>query len=152
MAVQLLHSGQLVDDIGILCLDLGVGSTGQQGVDLGVDTLDAAADDGLDKAVIRQITLLVQTHQAGESQTQLVLVQAADAVGQGLGQHRNDLICIIDAGGAAERLVVQLSAGLDVVGDVGDVDAQLKAAVRGAGQADGIVDVLGLGTVDGEDG
>ena len=152
VAVQLLHSGQLVDDVGILCLDLGVGSTGQQGVDLGVDALDAAADDGLDKAVIRQITLLVQTHQAGESQTQLVLVQAADAVGQGLGQHRNDLICIIDAGCAAERLVVQLGAGLDVVGDVCDVDAQLKAAVRGAGQADGIVDVLGLGTVDGEDG
>ena len=31
-------------------------------------------------------------------------------------------------------------------------DAQLKAALRSAGQADGIVDVLGLGAVDGEDG
>ena len=85
---------------------------------------------------------------AGEGQTQLVLVQAADAVGQGLGQHGHHLIGVVDAGGAAEGLVVQLGAGLDIVGDVGDVDAQLEAAVRGAGQADGVVDVLGLGAVD----
>ena len=32
------------------------------------------------------------------------------------------------------------------------MDAQLEAAVGGAGQADSVVDVLGLGAVDGEDG
>src|SRR5699024_12369963 len=48
-------------------------------------------------------------------------------------------------------LVVQGGAGLDIVGDVGDVDPQLEA-VGGLVQADGVVDVLGLGAVDGKDG
>jgi len=152
VGVQFLHGGQLVGHLGVLGLDLGIGRSGQQGIDLCVDALDPAADDRLHEAVIGQVAVLVQPHQAGEGQAQLFLVQGADAVGQALGQHGHDLVGIIDGGGAVERLFVQLRTGLDVVGDVRNVDAQLKAALRSAGQADGIVDVLGLGAVDGEDG
>ena len=136
----------------VLALQLVVCAAGKQSIDLGVNTLDAAADDRFRKAIVGQVAILVQTHQAGERQTQRTLVQAADAVGELLGQHGNDLIGIVDAGSTVECLVIQLGAGLDIVGNIRDVDTQLKAAFRGLGQADGIVNVLGLGTVNGEDG
>ena len=152
VGVQLLHGGQLIQHLGVLGLCLGIGSAGQQGVDLGVHALDPAADDGLDKAVVGQIAVFIQPHQAGESQPQHALVQAADAVGQLLGQHGHHLIGVVDAGSAVKGLVVQLGAGLDVVRNIRNVHAQLKASVRSLGQADGIVDILGLGAVDGKDG
>ena len=152
MAIQLLHSRQLAEHLVVLALQLVVCAAGKQSIDLGVNTLDAAADDRFRKAIVGQVAILVQTHQAGERQTQRTLVQAADAVGELLGQHGNDLIGIVDAGSTVECLVIQLSAGLDIVGNIRDVDTQLKAAFRGLGQADGIVNVLGLGTVNGEDG
>ena len=152
MGVQLLHGGQLIQHLGVLGLRLGIGSAGQQGVDLRIHALDPAADDGLDELVVGQIAVLIQTHQAGERQAQLLLVQGADAVGKALGQHGHDLIRIVDRSGAVESLLVQLTAGLDVVGDIGDVNAQLIAATGEPGQADSIVDILGLGAVDGEDG
>src|SRR5699024_7259624 len=110
-----------------------------------------AADDRLDELVVDELALFVQVHQAGESQAQFALVQAADAVGQLLGQHGHHLVGIVDAGGPLKGFVVQGGARLDVVGHVGDVHPQLKA-VGGLVQADGVVDVLGLGAVDGEDG
>ena len=152
VAVQLLHGGQLSQNLVVLALELVVGTAGQQGVDLGVHALDTAADDRLDKAVVGQVAVLVQTHQAGERQAQHALVQAADAVGQLLGQHGHHLVGIVHAGGTVEGFVVQLTAGLDVVGHIRNMHAQLKAALRRLGQADGVVDVLGLSAVDGEDG
>ena len=152
VAVQLLHGGQLIQHFGVLCLNLGIRRPGQQGIDLRIHTLDPAADDRLDEAVIGQVAVLVQTHQAGECKAQFLLVQRADAVGQALGQHGHHLIRVVHRGGAVEGFLIQLRTGLDVIGNVRNVDAQLKAALRGAGQADGIVDVLGLGAVDGEDG
>ena len=152
MAVQLLHGGQLSQNLVVLALELVVGTAGQQSVDLGVHALDTAADDRLDKAVVGQVAVLVQTHQAGERQAQHALVQAADAVGQLLGQHGHHLVGIVHAGGTVKGFVVQLTAGLDVVRHIRNMHAQLKAALRRLGQADGVVDVLGLSAVDGEDG
>ena len=152
MAIQLLHSRQLRQYFMVLAGQFVIGAAGQQGVDLGVHALDPAADDGLDKAVVGQIAVFIQPHQAGESQPQHALVQAADAVGQLLGQHGHHLIGVVDAGSAVKGLVVQLGAGLDVVRNIRNVHAQLKASVRSLGQADGIVDILGLGAVDGKDG
>ena len=152
VAVQLLHGRQLCQYLVVLAGQLVIGVAGQQGVDLGVHALDPAADDGLDKAVIGQVAVLIQPHQAGESQPQHALVQAADAVGQLLGQHGHHLVGIVHAGGTVKGFVVQLTAGLDVVRHIRNMHAQLKAALRRLGQADGVVDVLGLSAVDGEDG
>ena len=150
--VQLLHHRQLGGDGGVFFLEFRRGGAVQQGVDLFIHALDAAADDSLDKLVLADVAVVVQLHQAGEGKPGLVLVQAADAVGQLPGQHGDDLVGIVDAGGTLKGLVVQCGAGLDVVADVGDVDAQLVAAAVELEQADGVVDVLGLGRVDGEDG
>ena len=152
VAVQLFHGRQLAQHLGILGLDLSIRGPGQQGIDLRVHALDPAADDGLDKTVIGQVSVLIQPHEAGERQTQLFLIQRADAIGELLRQHGDDLVGIVNTGSTAECFIVQLTARLDIIGNIRNVDAQLKAAVRSLGQADGIVDVLGLGAVDGEDG
>ena len=152
VAVQLLHGRQLRQYLMVLAGQLIVSVTGKQGVDLGIHALDPAANDGLNKAVVGQVAVLIQPHQTGEGQSQHALVQTADTVGQLLGQHGHHLIGVVDAGSAVKGLVVQLGAGLDVVGNIRNVHAQLKAAVRGLGQTDSIVDVLGLSAVDGKDG
>ena len=150
--VQFLHDRQLSRDGGIFLADGLVCGVVQQGVDLLVHALDAAADDGLDKAVLADIAVCIQLHQAGECQTGLVLVQTADAVGQLLGQHGDDLVRIINAGGTLKRFLVQFRVRLDIMADVRDVDTQLIPAVIELHQADGIVNVLGFGGVDGENG
>ena len=50
-----------------------------------------------------------------------------------------------------ERFAVHRHTGADIVADIGDMNAQLKAAVLQLHQADRIVDILGLGAVDRKD-
>ena len=157
LAVQLVHGGQLIQHSLIFRLE--VSQVGvcfrfrgfQQGIDLLVDALDAAADDALDKLVAADLAVLVQTHQAGERQTILALIQGADAVGQLGRQHRNDLVGVVDAGRTLIGLLVQRRAGADIVADIRDVNAQLIAVLKLL-QADGIVNILRLGRVDRKDG
>ena len=82
----------------------------------------SAADHRLDKAVVGQLAVLVQPHQAGEGQPQFPFVQAADAVGQGLGQHGHHLVGVVHAGRPAEGLIVGLGAGAHIVGHICNVD------------------------------
>ena len=154
LAVQLVHRGQLVKHGLIFRLEVGQVNTLlglQQRVDLLVHALDAAADDALDKLVAADLAVLVQSHQTGERQAVLALVQRADAVGQLGRQHRDDLVGVVNARRALERFLIQRRAGADIVADVGDVNAQLIAVVQLL-QADGVVDVLCLGGVNREDG
>ena len=154
LAVQLVHRGQLVKHGLIFRLEVGQVNTLlglQQRVDLLVHALDAAADDALDELVAADLAVLVQSHQTGERQAVLALVQRADAVGQLGRQHRDDLVGVVNARRALERFLIQRGAGADIMADVGNVNAQLVAVVQLL-QADGVVDVLRLGGVDREDG
>ena len=154
LAVQLVHRGQLVKHGLIFRLEVGQVNTLlglQQRVDLLVHALDAAADDALDELVAADLAVLVQSHQTGERQAVLALVQRADAVGQLGRQHRDDLVGVVNARRALERFLIQRGAGADIVADVGNVNAQLVAVVQLL-QADGVVDVLRLGGVNREDG
>ena len=65
-------------------------------------------------------------------------------------QHKIGIIRREETGSKDFRTLVSEIAM--VVGNICNVDTQLKASLRGLGQADGIIDVLSLGTVNGEDG
>ena len=154
LAVQLVHGGQLVQHGGVLGLQVGQVCTLfrlKQGVDFFIHTFDAAADDALDELVAADLAVLVQTHQAGECQTILALVQGADTVGQLGRQHRNDLVGVVDAGRTLVGLLVQRRAGADIVADIRDVNTQLIAVLKLL-QADGIINILRLSRVDRKDG
>ena len=120
------------------------GAAVQDGVDLRVDALDPRADIALDKAEALDLTAQLQGNQRREGQANLVRIERADAVGQLLGQHRDDLICIVDAGAAAVSFQIQRCARTDIVADIGDVDAKIPVLVV-ALQGNRIVQILAVG-------
>ncbi len=66
-----------------------------------------------------------------------VRVQRTQAVGQRLGQHRNDAAREVHAGAALERVFVQRVAGTHVVADVGDGHQQAPARTLALARAIG---------------
>ncbi len=80
--------------------------------------------------------------------------QRAEVVGDALGQHRHDAVGEIDRVAALQRLAVERRARADIGGDVGDGDGDDDAAgvlLVGVGLGvDGVVMVLGVGRVDGD--
>ena len=126
---QLLHHRQLGDDLPVLLVKLCVLLACQQAVYLAVNALHPGADNALGKFVVLYPGVLVQLDEAGERQPVLSRIEGADAVGKLRRQHRNNAVCVVDAGAPLEGLVVQRRLGCDVVGNVRDVDAQLVAVL-----------------------
>ncbi len=83
-------------------------------------------------------------------QTVEARLERAQLVAQGLRQHGNDTVHEVGGVAAPARLGVQRAAGADVMGDIGDVDPQAPLAVL-ALHADGVVEVLGVIRVNGDD-
>ena len=134
----------------VLFADGLVGAAVKEGVDLAVYALDRRTDQRLFKAVGDQAALVVQLHQRRKGQAVLPLVEGADAVGELLGQHRDHRAGVVDGGAALIGVPVDGASLGDIVAHIGDVDAELIAGL-GAGQGDGVVDVLGVRRVDGKD-
>ncbi len=94
----------------------------------------------------------VELEDGAEGQLILVGPQGAQFVTDPLGQHGADAVDQVHAGGAVGGLLVQGTAGLDVVAHVGDVHADLDLAVFQVLDRQGVVEVLGRQRVDGEGG
>ena len=71
----------------------------------------------------------VELHDAAEDEAVFVRAQAADVGGELLGQHGDGAIGKVDAGAAQARFEIEVGARADILGDVGDVDLELVAAV-----------------------
>ena len=109
------------------------------------------ADDGRADVGLEDLAFFVDFHDAGHGVTVFIGVEAADAVGQDRRQHGDDPVDKVDAGAAVICFLVDGRSRADVVADVGDVDAQSEMAVGQADDVDGIVQVLGIFTVDGDE-
>ena len=109
------------------------------------------ADDSRTDVGLEDLAVLIDFHDAGHGVTVFVGIEAADAVGQDRRQHGDDPVDEIDAGAAVIRFLVDGRARADVVADVGNVDAQAKMAVGQTDDVDGIVQVLGIFAVDGDE-
>ena len=88
--------------------------------------------------------------ESGEREAVDERLEAADAVAQALREHRDDAVGEVDAVAARERLAVEGAAGADIMGDIGDVDAEPPAAGQ-ALDVDGIVEIPGVVGIDGDD-
>ena len=141
---QLLHQLDLWKQLVIFFQNLRRGAAVQDSVDLRVDTLDPRADIALDKAEALDLAAQLQGNQRREGQANLVRIEGADAVGQLLGQHRDDLIGVIDTGAAAVSFQIQRCARTDIVTDISDVDAKIPVLVV-ALQGNRIVQILAVG-------
>ena len=87
-----------------------------------------AADYRIEEAAVDRFAFAVELDPSGFGQAVFVWIQAADAVGQRFGQHRDRPVGKVDAGGAGVGLLVQCRVRANVMGDVGDGDEKLVAA------------------------
>ena len=106
--------------------------------------------------VARLSAVLVEDHPHGQAGAVLALLQAAQAVRQHFRQHRLDAVGEVGRVALFSRLPVQLGAGADIGGDIGDGDPDDPAAfIPGVFVAHGIdrvVVVARIGGVDGDEG
>ena len=148
-ARQLLGGHQALHDGGVLVQKFLGGGARQNLVDLGVHAPDFGVDHRFLKAVVQHVALLVKVHQGGEGELLRARVQGAHPVGQGFRQHGDHPVGKVHGGAPAEGLVVDGAFGLHVMGHVGDVDPK-GVAVHRFVDRDGVVQVLGVGAVNGE--
>jgi hypothetical protein len=94
----------------------------------------------------------IDVHEAAEDEAVFVWPETADVAGELLGEHGDGAVREVDGVAAEAGLEVEIGAGEDVFGDVGDVDLELVAAVGILRDEDGVVEVLGGFAVDGDDG
>ena len=85
---------------------------------------------------------------AGHAQAVHPGVDGAEPVGEHLREHGDDPVREVDRVAALEGLAVQGAVGLDIGRDVGDADQELPA-LGGRLAVDGVVEVPGIGPVDG---
>ncbi|MNI36929.1 hypothetical protein D3C73_909970 [compost metagenome] len=138
----------------------GAGRIVQQAVDGGlrlfVGQLGVGAHQAARELVSGLLAVPVENHPHGHAGAVLALLQAAQAVGQHLGQHGLDPVGEIGRVALGPRLAVQRGIRADIGGDVGDGDPDDPAAfVRGVFIAlgiDGVVMIARVGGVDGDEG
>ena len=80
-----------------------------------------------------------------------VRVQAANAVAQALGQHRDDAVDEVNAVPALERLTVERASRRDVSRDVRDVDAEFPFATRQFLDIDRVIEIARVIGIDRDD-
>ena len=122
----------------------------EDGLGLFVGKLGAAVDHGVDETGSGDFPLGGDFQHRALCQAVHVRLERADAVAQFHRQHRQHAVHEVSRVAALDGFLVHRAAGLDVVGNVRDVDGE-RPAVAGFLQPDRVVVVLGVGGVDGDD-
>ena len=117
---------------------------------LGVGEAAVGVDDRAAEPLVEQVEVLVEREDRREAEARLVRTQRAELVREALGQHRDGTVHQVDRRAALDGLVVDRRVGMHVVRDVGNVHAHLPDAVAYAAHRERVVEVLGVGRVDGE--
>ena len=107
-----------------------------------------APDERREDPLRDRLAVGVQAHQDRQRETRHAGLQAAHVARQRLGQHRQHHVRQVHAVSAPQRLLVEQGARLDVVRDVGDVDAELEAVLVRL-ERERVVVVARVGRVDG---
>ena len=127
-------------------------AVGEQHVAVLVGHTLGGADHALGDGVLHHLPLRRQGHDAGQGQPVCPGIEGADAVGQLLWQHGHHLVGEVHRRAPLPGLQIQGGALGDVVAHVGDVHPQHPAAPAVLLQAHRVVQILGGGPVDGDDG
>ena len=93
----------------------------------------------------------IERQERGEREAVFARHEAADAVGELFGQHRNHLVDQVHARAALARLGIEFGTGAHEMGDVRDVHAENAPTFGVVLKRERIVEVLGGGGVDRDD-
>ena len=110
----------------------------------------AGVDDGAGEASGPGLALRIQPNESGVGQALLVGAKGAEPIGEAGREHGNDPVDEVDAVGAFAGFVVQFGSGFDVVGDVGDVNADFDVALGKFAKGDGVIEIAGGIGIDGD--
>ena len=116
----------------------------------GVGEAAVGVDDRAPEPLVEDFEVLVEGEDGREAEARLVGAQRAELVREAFGEHRDGSVDEIDRGAALDGLVVDDGVGFDIMGDVGDVYADLPDAVLDLAHRECVVEILGVGGVDGE--
>ena len=120
---------------------------------LAVGEAGGALDYAFRETRFADFAVFVEVDEGGEGEALDVGLERADAVAEMLGQHGDDAVgeirCEVIATFA--RFAVEGMAGANVMGDIGDMDGEAPAAAREALDVDGVVEILGVIGIDGDD-
>jgi hypothetical protein len=110
----------------------------------------AGVDDRAGEAGGTRFAFGVQANEGGVGETLFIGTEGAEAVRKAGREHGNDSVNKIHAIGPFSGFVIQFGSGFDVVGDVGDVDADLHVAIGKFAEGDGVVEIAGGIGIDGD--
>ena len=104
-------------------------------------------NDGLRYLMGYHHALRIYRHDAAEGQPVLSRIQRADAIGKGMGQHRDYPVYQIHAGAPLKRLPVDCAVLLDIVGHICDMNPQdIVLPILNHGYC--VIQILGILSVD----
>ena len=146
---QLLHRLEHRDEVGVLLHQRGI-AIHQDGADVGVGHPRVAVDHAVVHLVADDRPLAIDLHQARLHQAIDVRVEAAQPGRELRREHVDGAIGEVDRRAALVGLLVERAALGDVVGDVGDVDAEPVVAVRQLLDGDRVVEIARVLAVDGD--
>ena len=118
----------------------------------GVGETAVGVDDRAAEPFVENVEILVEGEDRREAKAVFVGPQRAEFVGEPFGQHRHGAVDQIDRRAAFDGFVVDDRVRPDVVRHVGDVHADFPHPVADAAHRQRVVEVLGVGRVDGESG
>ena len=107
---------------------------------------------GPSEPFVEDFRFIVQFEDGREGEFLFVGTERAEVVREFLGQHRHGAVHQIDACGAIDRFGVNRVARTHIVGHVGNMHPHLPIPVGELANGEGVVEVLGIGRVDGEGG
>ena len=146
---ELPQEGQFVEDLPVFVKQRLIALPLKNPVDLAVNALDPRADYAFFKAEFPDFPLLIQRNKGRKSKPVLLRIKGAGAVGKGGRKHRNNRVGIIDRSTPGKCRLVKQAFRCDIIADISNMHPQLPAAC-GAFDRNRIVDILGIGSVDGK--
>ena len=109
-----------------------------------------AADDGSSKTALPHSPVAIELQEDGMRQPIDMGIQAANAVAQPLGQHRNHTVGQINTVAAALRFAIERAAGPHIRAHIRDMNAKLPAAFDFF-DVNGVVKIARVIWIDGHD-
>ncbi|MQM40282.1 hypothetical protein KBTX_04329 [wastewater metagenome] len=112
----------------------------------------SCANDTRKNFVIDDFSLGCNFHLTGNCQPIHLRIQTANAVRQPVRNHRDDAIDKISACPALKRFFVKFRPFLDIIADIGDMNAELIIAIVQFGYGNCVIKIFRIGSVNRDNG